>query len=77
MFFGCKLFAWNFRFKGLLLLTQYFVYLNGNNSTTGKIYGFPGALPNLCTFMYINGKTPALFPGILCLLSYTVFVSPI
>lgn len=77
MFFVCKLFAGNFHFKRLLLLTQYFYRLNGYLSTTGQIYGFSGALPNVCYLMYINGKTPALFPGLLCLLSYTVFVSPI
>ena len=77
MFFVCKLFAGNFHFKRLLLLTQYFYCLNGYLSTTGQIYGFSGALPNVCTLMYINGKTPALFSGAYCLLSYTVFVSPI
>ena len=77
MFFDYKLFAGNFHFKRLLLLTQYFYCLNGYLLTTGQIYGFSGALPNVCTLMYINGKTPALFPGLLCLLSYTVFVSPI
>lgn len=63
MFFDCKLFAWNFHFKRLLLLTQYFYCLNGYLSTTGQIYGFSGALPNLCYLMYINGKTPAFVSG--------------
>jgi hypothetical protein len=63
MFFVCKLFAGNFHFKRLLLLTQYFYCLNGYLSTTGQIYGFSGALPNLCYLMYINGKTPAFVSG--------------
>jgi hypothetical protein len=58
-----KLFAGNFHFKRLLLLTQYFYRLNGYLSTTGQIYGFSGALPNVCTLMYINGKTPAFVSG--------------
>lgn len=66
MFFDCKLFAWNFHFKRLLLLTQYFYRLNGHLSTTGQIYGFSGALPNLCHLMYINGKTPAFVSGVIC-----------
>lgn len=66
MFFDCKLFAWNFHFKRLLLLTQYFYCLNGYLSTTGQIYGFSGALPNLCYLMYINGKTPAFVSGVIC-----------
>jgi hypothetical protein len=32
-------------------------------NTTGQIYGFSGALPNLCYLMYINGKTPAFVSG--------------
>ena len=66
MFFDCKLFAWNFHFKRLLLLTQYFYRLNGYLSATGQIYGFSGALPNLCYLMYINGKTPAFVSGVIC-----------
>ena len=66
MFFVCKLFAWNFHFKRLLLLTQYFYCLCGYLSTTGQIYGFSGALPNLCYLMYINGKTPAFVSGVIC-----------
>lgn len=66
MFFICKLFAGNFHFKRLLLLTQYFYRLNGYLSTTGQIYGFSGALPNVCTLMYINGKTPAFVSGVIC-----------
>ena len=66
MFFDCKLFAWNFHFKRLLLLTQYFYRLNGYLSTTGQIYGFSGALPNVCNLMYINGKTPAFVSGVIC-----------
>lgn len=66
MFFVCKLFAGNFHFKRLLLLTQYFYRLNGYLSTTGQIYGFSGALPNLCYLMYINGKTPAFVSGVIC-----------
>lgn len=66
MFFSCKLFAGNFHFKRLLLLTQYFYRLNGYLSTTGQIYGFSGALPNLCYLMYINGKTPAFVSGVIC-----------
>lgn len=66
MFFDCKLFAWNFHFKRLLLLTQYFYCLNGYLLTTGQIYGFSGALPNLCYLMYINGKTPAFVSGVIC-----------
>ena len=66
MFFICKLFAGNFHFKRLLLLTKYFYRLNGYLSTTGQIYGFSGALPNVCTLMYINGKTPAIVSGVLC-----------
>lgn len=66
MFFVCKLFAGNFHFKRLLLLTQYFYRLNGYLSTTGQIYGFSGALPNVCTLMYINGKTPAIVSGVIC-----------
>jgi hypothetical protein len=58
-----KLFAGNFHFKRLLLLTQYFYCLNGYLSTTGQIYGFSGALPNVCYLMYINGKTPAIVSG--------------
>ena len=65
MFFSCKLFAGNFHFKRLYCLIQYFLYLGGYLLTTGQIYGFSGALPNLCYLMYINGKTPALFPGLL------------
>lgn len=66
MFFVCKLFAGDFHFKRLLLLTQYFYRLNGYLSTTGQIYGFSGALPNVCTLMYINGKTPAIVSGVIC-----------
>lgn len=66
MFFICKLFAGNFHFKRLLLLTQYFYRLNGYLLTTGQIYGFSGALPNLCYLMYINGKTPAFVSGVIC-----------
>lgn len=66
MFFDCKLFAWNFHFMRLLLLTQYFYCLYGYLSTTGQIYGFSGALPNLCYLMYINGKTPAFVSGVIC-----------
>lgn len=66
MFFVCKLFAGNFHFKRLLLLTQYFYRLNGYLSTTGQICGFSGALPNVCTLMYINGKTPAIVSGVIC-----------
>lgn len=66
MFFVCKLFAGNFHFKRLLLLTQYFYRLNGYLSTTGQIYGFSGALPNVCYLMYINGKTPAIVSGVIC-----------
>lgn len=66
MFFVCKLFAGNFHFKRLLLLTQYFYCLYGYLSTTGQIYGFSGALPNLCYLMYINGKTPAFVSGVIC-----------
>lgn len=66
MFFICKLFVGNFHFKRLLLLTQYFYRLNGYLSTTGQIYGFSGALPNVCTLMYINGKTPAIVSGVIC-----------
>ena len=66
MFSDCKLFAWNFHFKRLLLLTQYFYRLNGYLLTTGQIYGFSGALPNLCYLMYINGKTPAFVSGVIC-----------
>jgi hypothetical protein len=65
MFFDCKLFAWNFHFKRLLLLTQYFYRLNGYLSTTGQIYGFSGTLPTVCSLSHINGKTPALFPGLI------------
>ena len=63
MFFDCKLFAGNFHFKRLLLLTQYFYCLYGYLSTTWQIYGFSGALPNVCYLMYINGKTPAIVSG--------------
>lgn len=66
MFFVCKLFAGNFHFKRLLLLTQYFYRLNGYLSTTGQIYGFSGALPNVCYLMYINGKNPAFVSGVIC-----------
>lgn len=66
MFFICKLFAGNFHFKRLLLLTQYFYRLNGYLLTTGQIYGFSGVLPNLCYLMYINGKTPAFVSGVIC-----------
>lgn len=44
MFFICKLFAGNFHFKRLLLLTQYFYRLNGYLLTTGQIYGFSGGI---------------------------------
>ena len=66
MFTLYKLFAGNFHFKRLLLLTQYFYCLNGYLLTTGQIYGFSGALPNLCYLMYINGKTPAFVSGVIC-----------
>lgn len=77
MFFVCKLFAGNFHFKRLLLLTQYFYRLNGYLSTTGQIYGFSGALPNVCTLMYINGKTPAIVSGVICSIGAFCFLSQI
>lgn len=67
----CKLFARNFHFKRLFCLIQYFLYLCGYLLTTGKIYGFFAALPTVCSLSHINGKTPALFPGlspVICLL---------
>nr|DAO10499.1 MAG TPA: hypothetical protein [Caudoviricetes sp.] len=48
-----------------MLLTQYFYCLYSYLLTTGQIYGFSGTLPNVCNLTYINGKTPALFPGLL------------
>ena len=77
MFFVCKLFAGNFHFKRLLLLTQYFYCLNGYLLTTGQIYGFSGALPNLCYLMYINGKTPAFVSGVICSIGAFCFFSQI
>lgn len=59
-----KLFAGNFHFKRLLLLTQYFYCLYSYLLTMEQIYGFSGTLPNVYVLMYINGKTPALFPGL-------------
>lgn len=67
----CKLFARNFHFKRLYCLIQYFLYLGGYLLTTGQIYGFFAALPTVCSLSHINGKTPALFPGlspVICLL---------
>ncbi len=66
----CKLFARNFHFKRLYCLIQYFLYLGGYLLTTGQIYGFSGTLPTVCSLSHINGKTPALFPGLA--LSYSV-----
>lgn len=67
----CKLFARNFHFKRLYCIIQYFLYLGGYLLTTGQIYGFFAALPTVCSLSHINGKTPALFPGlspVICLL---------
>ena len=61
----CKLFARNFHFKRLYCLIQYFLYLGGYLLTTGQIYGFFAALPTVCSLSHINGKTLALFPGLL------------
>jgi hypothetical protein len=61
----CKLFARNFHFKRLYYLNQYFLYLGGYLLTTGQIYGFSGTLPTVCSLSHINGKTPALFPGLI------------
>lgn len=61
----CKLFARNFHFKRLYCLNQYFLYLGGYLLTTGQIYGFSGTLLTVCSLSHINGKTPALFPGLI------------
>jgi hypothetical protein len=49
----------------LYYLNQYFLYLGGYLLTTGQIYGFSGTLPTVCSLSHINGKTPALFPGLI------------
>lgn len=73
MFFDCKLFARNFHFKRLYCLNQYFLYLGGYLLTTGQIYGFSGTLPTVCSLSHINGKTPALFPGLFAQLGRFAF----
>lgn len=76
MFFDCKLFAWNFHFKRLLLLTQSFIVLMVIFQPRGKFTGFRGITKRLLSHVY-KRQNPGFVSGAYCLIAYAYFVPTI